>query len=121
MDGALDFTSDSTALDWAGKTFHRFDKNDAAKRALKTYTGGSYRAWNDALRAAEGSALPKGWEDLTRDADAGIDRSPFPEDTSSGAGPPSTSSSSTAGSVRHTSRPRTLATSLGRYRPSTAT
>ncbi|GAA4981276.1 ADP-ribosyltransferase [Actinopolymorpha pittospori] len=82
MDGALDFTSDRAALDWAGKTFHRFDKNDAAKRALKTYTGGSYRAWNDALRAeADGTALPKGWEDLTRDADAGIDRSPFPEDT----------------------------------------
>ncbi|CCQ44320.1 hypothetical protein ARTSIC4J27_244 [Pseudarthrobacter siccitolerans] len=77
MDGALTFTSNHEAVSWANQKFPE-PAAGAGKDALYKYTGGSYRAWNQALRNhANGDTLPPGsWKSPTRDADGAFLEAP---------------------------------------------
>ncbi|WGH21527.1 capsid maturation protease and VIP2-like ADP-ribosyltransferase toxin [Arthrobacter phage Ascela] len=77
MDGALVFQTSREAVDWANKGFPP-PPPGAAKDALKEYTGGSYRAWNQALRQhADPNSVPSGsWAKYTADADKGFRAAP---------------------------------------------
>ncbi|RLK22633.1 ADP-ribosyltransferase exoenzyme [Micromonospora sp. M71_S20] len=62
---------------WADRVFTRPGTVEAA--ALNRYTGSDYTPWNTALRqTADKAAVPPGWEEDTRNADAGM--SAIPED-----------------------------------------
>ena len=63
-------------VSWADKNFPRVPPG-SGRDALSSYTGSSYRAWNQALRDHKG-ALPAGsqWAKLTREADAAMVENP---------------------------------------------
>lgn len=77
MDGARIFDTNHAAVSWANEKFP-IPNAGPGKDALYRYTGGSYRAWNQALREhADGSSLPKGsWKAPTKDADGAFHTAP---------------------------------------------
>ncbi|UDL14610.1 capsid maturation protease and VIP2-like ADP-ribosyltransferase toxin [Arthrobacter phage KeAlii] len=77
MDDALLFGSNHEAVAWANQKFPP-PPPGAGKDALIKYTGGSYRAWNQALREhANGDTLPPGsWKTPTKDADGAFTQAP---------------------------------------------
>ncbi|MDQ5822375.1 MAG: ADP-ribosyltransferase, partial [Actinomycetota bacterium] len=78
MDAGKVFTSDHEAIAWAGQKLKIAE--GVNRTAIKTYTGSSYRPWNDALRSqADADKLPEGtYKTKTKQADAGF--GPAPED-----------------------------------------
>lgn len=78
MDSARVFDNDHTAIKWADDNLKIAQGKE--RSAIRTYTGSSYRPWNDALRKqADSTKLPAGqFKDLTAEADAGF--GPAPED-----------------------------------------
>ena len=80
LDGAREFTDTASALRWAKDNLYAHAPGPE-REALRHYTGSGYRTWNAALRkTADRSTVPKGYETHTRNADAAMDRSVFPED-----------------------------------------
>jgi hypothetical protein len=75
MDDALDFDAAHLGRAWGDALPVPTGK---ALEALREYTGSSYRAWNDALRKAEGGTVRGQWGTLTRDADDGFTPAPEP-------------------------------------------
>lgn len=77
MDDALIFGSNHEAVSWANQKFP-VPSPGAGKDALYKYTGGSYRAWNEALRKhANGDTLPAGsWKTITKEADEAFTQAP---------------------------------------------
>ena len=78
MDSARVFDNDYTATRWADENLTIAQGKE--RSAIRTYTGSSYRPWNDALRKqADATKLPEGqFKKLTEEADAGF--GPAPED-----------------------------------------
>ena len=77
MDDALIFNSNHEAVSWANDKFPP-PPEGTGKAALKKYTGGSYREWNNQLRTlADGSKVPAGsWGTLTKQADNAFTAAP---------------------------------------------
>jgi hypothetical protein len=65
---------------WASE--HFIIPTGPEKAAVREYTSESYGPWNTALRNSASARVPTGqWREFTADADAGVARASFPEDT----------------------------------------
>lgn len=76
MEGAIDWKTNQAGVAWAKKNLAVAE--GASRTAAKTYTGGSYHAWNDALRAAKGKVPTGQYAEMTKNLDKAF--APVPED-----------------------------------------
>lgn len=68
MEGGLVFDSERAGARWANAHLSKYAQTGEGARALRDYTGQSYRAWNRALREGKGS-VPPDWRAETKALD----------------------------------------------------